>query len=44
MNMHTFADRSLVFSLKGKNVGQEKFYTRVSHGRHRSFTFYWRLT
>ena len=35
-NMYTLADRIGVFTLKGENVGQEGFYTRIGHGRHRS--------
>src|SRR6516165_10265349 len=35
-DMHTLADRVWVFALKGENVGQEGFYTRIGHGRHRS--------
>jgi hypothetical protein len=31
-NMYTLADRVRVFTLKGENVGQEGFYTRVGHG------------
>ena len=34
-NMYTLADRIRVFTLKGENVGQEGFYTRIGHGRHR---------
>jgi hypothetical protein len=34
-NMHTLANRVWVFALKGENVGQEEFYTRIGHGRHR---------
>jgi hypothetical protein len=29
-NTHAFADRSLVFSLQGENVGQKRFYTRIA--------------
>ena len=35
-NMHTVSDRLWAFAFKGENVGQERCYTRVSHGRHRS--------
>ena len=35
-NMHTFADRLWVFALKGENVGQEGFYTRIGHWCYRS--------
>jgi hypothetical protein len=35
-NMYTLADRVRVFTLKGESVGQEGFYTRIGHGRHRS--------
>src|SRR5262249_28043721 len=34
-NLYTLADRVRVFTLKGENVGQEGFYTRIGHGRHR---------
>jgi hypothetical protein len=34
--MYTLADRVRVFTLKGENVGQEGFHTRIGHGRHRS--------
>ena len=34
--MYTLADRVRIFTLKGENVGQEGFYTRIGHGRHRS--------
>jgi len=37
-NMYTLADRIRVFTLKGENVGQEGFNTRIGHGRHRSPT------
>jgi hypothetical protein len=33
-DMHTLSDR--VWALKGENVGQEGFYTRIGHGRYRS--------
>jgi hypothetical protein len=42
-NMHTFADRLWVFAFESENVGKERFYTRVGHGRHRrpaSLTIY----
>ena len=39
-NMHAFADRGLVFALKGENVCQKSLYTRIAHGRHRSRQFY----
>jgi hypothetical protein len=35
-NMRALADRFWAFAFKGENVGQERFYTRVGHGRHRS--------
>jgi hypothetical protein len=35
-DMQTLADRLWVFASKGKNVGQERLYTRVGRGRHRS--------
>ena len=37
-NMHidTVSDRLWAFAFKGENVGQEKIYTRVGHGRHHS--------
>jgi hypothetical protein len=34
--MYTLADRVRIFTLKGENVGQEGFYTRIGHERHRS--------
>jgi hypothetical protein len=30
--MYTLADRVWVFTLKGENVGQEGFYTRIGRG------------
>jgi hypothetical protein len=33
---NAIADRVWVFAFKGENVGQERFNTRVGHGRHRS--------
>jgi hypothetical protein len=35
-DMYTLADRIRVFPFKGEDVGQEGFYSRIGHGRHRS--------
>ena len=31
-NMHAFADRGMVFALKGENICQKSLYTRIAHG------------
>ena len=35
-NMQDVSDRLWAFAIKGENVSQERFYTRVGHGRHHS--------
>jgi hypothetical protein len=35
-NMPTVSDRLWAFAFKGENVSQERYYTRVGHGRHHS--------